>query len=194
MDIKTFKQNLLNKLYEPYKNCTKCPLGLFGRKHVVLGEGNPDAQLMLIGEGPGRQEDLLNRPFIGRSGQLLDKALELAGLSRRNVFITNIVKCRPPNNRKPFLNESNICKKILLFKQIKIIRPKIICTLGSTAIETFLEKPSRITQIRGKKITKDEFTIMPTYHPAYILRNIKKLENFMADIISAKKMSKIIKQ
>lgn len=120
MNAKMYKQNLLNELYKPYQQCIACPLGSLGRTNVVFGEGNPDAELMFIGEAPGREEDKQGRPFVGRSGQLLNRILELAGIKRPDIFITNIVKCRPPNNRKPLPLEINICKKILLSNQIKI--------------------------------------------------------------------------
>src|SRR5437870_4631307 len=123
MNPKTYKQELLDKLYAPYKKCMECPLGNLGRTHVVFGEGNPDADLMFIGEGPGKEEDEQGRPFVGRSGKLLNHIFEIIGIHRKNVFITNIVKCRPPNNRKPLPIESNTCKSILLLNQIKIIRP-----------------------------------------------------------------------
>jgi len=189
MDIKKYKQALLEELYAPYKKCLMCPLGSLGRKNIVFGEGNPNAKLIFIGEGPGQKEDELCRPFVGRSGQLLTKVLEAIDLSREDVFITNVVKCRPPNNRKPLPNESDTCTKLLLFKQIKIIRPKAICTLGSAAIQAFLEKDVKITKIRGKTFKKEKTTIIPTYHPAYILRNKKELENFANDIKLAKKIA-----
>ena len=190
MDIKKYKQNLLEQLYAPYRNCTACPLGLQGRRHIVFGEGNPDADLMFIGEGPGRDEDILGRPFVGRSGKLLDKVMELVSLKRGNVFIANVVKCRPPGNRKPLPIESKTCKKLFLFNQIKIIRPQIICTLGSSALEALIEKPVRITKQRGKIIKHNSMTILPTYHPAYILRNRRELENFADDIKKAARFLK----
>jgi len=190
MDIKKYKQGLLQELYSPYRKCQQCPLGLLGRKHIVFGEGNPNSKLILIGEGPGQKEDELCRPFVGRSGQLLTRVLETLGTKRENVFITNVVKCRPPKNRKPLPNESDICANLFLFKQIKIIRPVVICTLGSAASQAFLGKDIKITKIRGKTFKWNEIKIIPTYHPAYILRNNRELENFINDIklaISTKK-------
>jgi len=189
MDIKTYKQKLLEQLYEPYKKCTMCPLGNLGRKNIVFGEGNPNTKLMFIGEGPGQKEDDLCRPFVGRSGQLLTKVLEAIGLSREQVFITNVVKCRPPKNRNPLPKERETCTNLLLLKQIKIIRPKVICTLGSVAMQTFFENNAKISKIRGKIFKKDGTNIIPTYHPAYILRNNRELENFANDIKLAKKLS-----
>lgn len=182
MDIKKFKQNLLDELYQPYQRCTACPLGFLGRQNVVFGEGNPDASLMIIGEGPGREEDILKRPFVGRSGKLLDKVLEIASFKREDVFIANVVKCRPPENRKPLPIESKTCKNLLLFNQIKIIRPHLICTLGSSALEALIERPVTITRMRGTIIKHNSMTILPTYHPAYILRNRNELENFVKDL------------
>jgi uracil-DNA glycosylase len=182
MEVKTFKQQLLDDLYAPFKNCMRCPLGGLGRTQVVFGSGNPDARLMLIGEGPGADEDKQGLPFVGRSGQLLTRLLTAAGTSRDQVYISNIVKCRPPGNRKPLPLESSTCKKLLLFKQIKIIRPTILCTLGSTALEGLLSQQVKITQARGKEIKFEDMTIIPTYHPAYILRNPKELETLFADL------------
>lgn len=196
MDIKKYKQTLLEKLYEPYKSCKACPLGNLGRKNIVFGEGNPNAQLMFIGEGPGREEDILGKPFVGRSGKLLDKIMELAQLKRTDVFISNIVKCRPPNNRKPLPIESKTCENLLLSKQIKIIRPNVICTLGSSALETLIKQEVKITKMRGKAIAYNDITILPTYHPAYILRNRRELESFIYDIQQAANLAhaKKIKQ
>jgi uracil-DNA glycosylase family 4 len=186
MDAKTYKQQLLNALYAPYTKCTMCPLGNQGRKTVVFGEGNPDADLMFIGEGPGQDEDTLGRPFVGRSGKLLTRVLETIGLLRQDVFITNIVKCRPPNNRKPLPTESTICKNLLLLKQIKIIRPRVICTLGSSSLAGLLNRDDiKITKLRGELLSFEGAHLIPTYHPAYILRNPKELSTLIEDIQKA---------
>lgn len=182
MDIKSFKQYLLNKLYEPYKQCMQCPLGSLGRINVVFGEGNPDAKIVFIGEGPGQDEDKQGRPFVGRSGKLLTQTLLNLGISRNDVYITNVVKCRPPNNRNPLPLESTTCKNILLFNQIKIINPSIIITLGTIALQAFQREKVSITRMRGKAITLNNLSIIPTYHPAYILRNPKELPTFANDI------------
>jgi uracil-DNA glycosylase len=189
MTQRDYKQQLLTKLYEPYLKCTQCPLGFLGRKNVVFGEGNPDAKLMFIGEGPGNEEDIQGRPFVGRSGQLLTKILELIGLQRTDIFITNIVKCRPPNNRKPLPQESRVCKNLFLINQIRIIKPKTICTLGASALEGLLEEKLSITKFRGIPLTILETTVVPTYHPAYILRNPKELKTLISDIERAKNLS-----
>jgi DNA polymerase len=182
MNPKIYKQQLLNKLYAPYKKCLECPLGTLGRTHVVFGEGNPDADIMFIGEGPGKEEDEQGRPFVGRSGKLLNHIFAIVGIKREDVFITNIVKCRPPNNRKPLPIESNTCKSILLLNQIKIIRPSIICTLGSAALSGLLDKDIKITQLRGTIMQFQNIPLIPTYHPAYILRNPKELQTLIDDI------------
>lgn len=183
------KQQQLDALYAPYKKCTQCPLGNLGRINVVFGSGNPNACLMFIGEAPGKEEDIQNNPFVGRSGQLLNRALNAANINREDVFITNIVKCRPPKNRRPTPQESTTCKNLLLLNQIKIIRPLVICTLGSTAIQELLSMPKlQITDIRGKTQHMDNITIVPTYHPAYILRNPKKLEILINDLMLVQKL------
>lgn len=191
MDEKIFKQQLLDALYQPYKKCVACPLGTLGRTNVVFGEGNPDADLMFIGEAPGQEEDKQGRPFVGRSGQLLNRVLDLVGLSRDDVFITNIVKCRPPNNRKPTPEESMTCKKLLLKKQIQIIRPQVICTLGAAAIQGLIDQYNlKITKIRGTEYTYEDTRVLPTYHPAYILRNPKELQTLIKDIQTAAKWAR----
>ncbi len=182
------KQALLDALYSPYKNCVMCPLGSLGRTNIVFGEGNPDAQLLLIGEGPGKNEDALARPFIGRSGQLLTKALNALEIHRDDIYITNIVKCRPPNNRAPLTNEVATCTSLLLEKQIKIIQPRAICTLGSSATNTLLKTMTPITKIRGTIQTYQSTPLIPTYHPAYILRNPKELVKLTQDLEKALKI------
>ncbi len=140
---------------------------------------------MFIGEGPGRDEDLQGKPFVGRSGKLLSAVLEKNDIPEDDIYISNIVKCRPPNNRNPLPIESKTCKNLLLFKQIKIIQPKVICTLGSVAIKELLERPVSITKERGQPIKINQTIILPTYHPAYILRNNNNLEIFFLDIKKA---------
>lgn len=193
MNTKQYKQTLLDTLYAPYLNCVECPLGRQGRTNVVFGEGNPDARLVFIGEGPGQDEDTLGRPFVGRSGKLLDKVFELAGIKREDIFISNIVKCRPPGNRKPLPNEIDICTSLFLFNQIKIIRPHIICTLGATALQGLIrDEDVKISKARGKPRPADEihpYIILPTYHPAYVLRNPPALKDLYHDIQLAMEIS-----
>lgn len=165
------KEILLAKLKEQYKNCGQCPLATQGRSQVVFGHGNPNATLMFIGEAPGRDEDIQGKPFVGRSGQLLTKIIMAMGLTREEVYISNVAKCRPPNNRTPTIQERETCKKQILFKEIEIIKPKIICTLGSPAIKGLLGDHIMISQVRGKFCLFQNIPVMPTYHPAYLLRN-----------------------
>ncbi len=165
------KQEELNLIKKNYEKCQKCPLAKLGRTQVVFGKGNSNAKLMFIGEGPGRDEDLQGSPFIGRAGQLLTKMIEAMGLKREDVYISNVVKCRPPNNRTPLPDESIICKKEILAKEIALIGPQIICCLGSSATKALLGDEIKITQIRGQFFELNGIKIMPTFHPAYLLRN-----------------------
>ncbi len=182
MTKKELKQLLLDELYAPYKNCLLCPLSSLGRTHVVFGRGNPDARLLLIGEAPGKDEDLQGKPFVGRSGKLLSKALESLEIDETDTYITNIVKCRPPLNRAPLSSESAICTKSLLQEQIKIISPSVICSLGSCATNLLLEKSIGISKIRGTIQKYRSVKLIPTYHPAYILRNKKELKTLLSDL------------
>ncbi len=190
VDRQKYKQALLDQLYAPYKKCIQCPLGFLGRTHVVFGDGNADAPLMFIGEGPGQKEDVQGKPFVGKSGALLNKILETIGLRREDVFISNIVKCRPPGNRTPLPMEMKTCKQLLLVKQIAIIRPRVICTLGAAALQGLCEHPVRITKERGIPRELYSTTVLPAYHPAYILRNPKKLDELVVDIQKAHNLSK----
>jgi DNA polymerase len=159
----------LTAISHKYKDCTRCPLHL-QRTQVVIGEGNPRSPLMIVGEGPGADEDRLGRPFVGRAGQLLDKILEAAEIPREEIYITNIVKCRPPGNRTPTDEEMETCKPILR-EQFMVIRPKIIVTLGSAPTRALIDPKARITKVRGQWVEKKGVLFMPTFHPAYLLRN-----------------------
>lgn len=176
------KQEALALLKEKFCSCTKCPLAKQGRQNVVFGHGNPEAKLMFVGEGPGRDEDIQAKPFVGRAGKLLTKILEAMGMKREDVYISNVVKCRPPNNRAPLPDESQVCKKSILFEEIKIIKPKIICTLGSVATQEILQKPIPISKIRGNFVELGDFLLMPTFHPAYLLRNPQKKKDVWLDM------------
>ena len=158
----------LNKKIGVCKLCRLCE----GRTKAVPGSGPiHNLELMLVGEGPGRNEDLQGEPFVGAGGKLLDSILSLAGLGRSQVFITNVVKCRPPENRKPFEDEVGICTSNYLERQIDLLKPKLICTLGATALEYFTGEKS-MGAARGKLTkTKNGVPLLPTYHPAAILRN-----------------------
>jgi uracil-DNA glycosylase len=138
--------------------------------NLVFGEGNPDAKLMLVGEAPGEDEDLSGRPFVGRAGQLLDKILESVSMNRDDIYITNMVKYRPPNNRNPTPQETLVSEPLLL-DQIKLIRPQIIATLGNVPTQYFLKTKDGITKTHGKWAEWHDIKIFPLYHPAYLLRN-----------------------
>src|SRR6516225_236124 len=147
--------------------CTLCALAA-GRTNVVFGEGDPHADLMVVGEGPGREEDLQGRPFVGRSGQLLDKLLfEEAGLQRAQVYIANVVKCRPPGNRDPLRYEIAACRPYLE-QQLALIEPRVVVTLGNFATRLLLDTSRGITQLRGRSYAfgDDGAVLLPTYHPA----------------------------
>ena len=160
----------LTELRADLGDCTRCKLSN-GRKNIVFGEGSEKARLMFIGEGPGREEDIEGRPFVGEAGQLLTKIIENGiGIKREDVYICNIVKCRPPNNRDPEKVEIDCCIPFLK-KQIEIIKPEVICTLGRIAARELLERDFKITMERGRWQTYLNIPLMPTYHPAYILRN-----------------------
>lgn len=150
-------------------DCTRCALHK-GRTHIVFGEGNSKAELMFVGEGPGRDEDVTGRPFVGRAGQLLTKIIEAMKMKRGDVYIANIVKCRPPNNRVPAPDEVSTCEGFL-HRQITVIKPKVIVCLGSVATQNLLKTESKISSLRGKFIEWNGIQVMPTYHPAFLLRN-----------------------
>jgi len=158
------------------RNCTRCALA-GGRTHTVFGEGNSDADLMFIGEGPGAEEDKQGRPFVGRAGELLDKMIAAMGLTRQDVYIANVVKCRPPGNRAPAAEEAQACWDFLL-RQMRIIVPKVIVTLGNPATHALLNTTVGITRLRGQwqclpilDAALAGIKVMPTFHPAYLLRS-----------------------
>ncbi len=150
-------------------DCRRCSLAEL-RKNLVFGEGNPLAELVFVGEAPGADEDREGRPFVGRAGQLLTKIIEAMGLQRRDVYICNILKCRPPGNRNPELPEITACEPFLL-KQLAALAPRVICALGSFAAKTLLKQEVPITVLRGRFHLYAGVKVMPTYHPAYLLRN-----------------------
>jgi len=166
----------LSSLKELSKECIECVSCSLSktRTNVVVGKGNEKANLVIIGEGPGEQEDKSGLPFVGRAGKMLDTALAAVNIDPlEDCYITNIVKCRPPNNRKPTASESNACMP-WLNKQIELLSPKIIVLAGSTATESFLGVKEPISKIRGKWIEKDNIKYMPIFHPSYLLRNPSK--------------------
>jgi uracil-DNA glycosylase len=153
--------------------CDRCELGAT-RTHAVVSRGNPNAKIMIIGEGPGENEDLTGKPFVGKAGQLLDRVLESVKLTEDDVFICNIVKCRPPGNRKPTKAEMNACRPYLM-EQIRLVNPPIIMLAGASAIEgLFNEKAIKITQIRGTWREWEGRQCLPVFHPSYLLRNPSK--------------------
>lgn len=158
----------LMELESRINGCLACPLGA-GRIRFVFGEGNPKARMMFIGEGPGRDEDLQGRPFVGKAGELLDKMIGALGYKREDVYIANVVKCRPPDNRTPNPQEAQTCLRYIR-KQIELIRPGVIVTLGATPLRELLGVDTGITRIRGQWQRLDEIPVMPTFHPAYVLR------------------------
>lgn len=150
--------------------CTRCPLHQ-ERTQVVFGEGSQATSILFVGEGPGEQEDLTGRPFVGRAGQLLDKILEAAGIPRQSVYITNMVMCRPPGNRNPQRDEVDACWPFLQ-RKIQLIQPKIIATLGNVPTQFFLKTTQGITRTRGQFYPwKQGIEVFPMYHPSYLLRN-----------------------
>ncbi|MHA1607073.1 MAG: uracil-DNA glycosylase [Candidatus Freyarchaeota archaeon] len=173
----------LEELKAKAERCRKCPLWK-GRKNVVFGEGNPQAEVMLIGEAPGREEDVHGKPFVGRAGQLLNRVLLKAGIRREEVYITNVVKCRPPRNRAPRKSEVEACMEYLS-GQISLIRPKLIVLLGGVALKWVVGEKRPVTSLRGKPIVKGDVTFLPTLHPASALynpRNEKLIEEDMATL------------
>jgi DNA polymerase len=150
-------------------DCKRCKLG-HGRTKLVFGEGSPQARLVFVGEGPGREEDQEGLPFVGEAGRLLTKIVNAMGLTREGVYICNVVKCRPPKNRDPEEDEIETCLPFLK-EQLNLIRPQVICTLGRIAAQALLGKEFRITRERGRWQSFMDIPLMPTYHPAYLLRN-----------------------
>jgi len=175
------KEEQLKELYNTQNNNPKSVLIVDNNKRFVFGEGPAEANIMIVGEAPGREEDIQLRPFVGRAGQLLDKALNLCGIDRSQTYITNIIKARPTNNRTPTFDEIIRCWPVLQ-NQIDIIRPSIIITLGACAITAFTKKPVSITKQHGYAIPFENSMVIPTFHPAFILRNASFHQPFVNDI------------
>lgn len=174
------KISALEKLKTKVSKCQKCPL-YKSRTNAVFGEGSPQARLMFVGEAPGRDEDLQAKPFVGRAGKLLTKIIEAMGLKREEVYIANILKDRPPANRNPQDEEIKACVPYLK-EQIKIIQPEVICALGTFAAQRLLELETPISKLRGKFFLYEGINFMPTYHPAYLLRNPKEKSAVWSDM------------
>jgi uracil-DNA glycosylase family 4 len=162
----------LEAIREDIGECVRCKLHEH-RNNIVFGEGNPQAKIVFIGEGPGADEDATGRPFVGRAGQLLDKIIQAIGLKREDVYITNVVKCRPPGNRTPERDEVATCEQFL-FRQLALIRPHVIVALGSPAFQCILRTKETITRARGEWRDWNGIKVMPTFHPAYLLRSPDK--------------------
>jgi DNA polymerase len=160
----------LEEVRQQLGDCTRCKLSGLGRKQIVFGVGNPDADLMFIGEAPGADEDQQGEPFVGKAGQLLTKIIEAMGFARKEVYIANVLKCRPPQNRDPEPDEVEQCEPFLKL-QIAAVAPKIIVTLGKHAGHAILKNTTPITRLRGHWGRYEGIPVMPTYHPAYLLRN-----------------------
>ena len=165
----------LNELHDSLRACQQCRLAS-GRTQVVFGTGNPHATIMFVGEAPGYYEDKQGEPFVGAAGKLLNELLESIGLSRSDIYIANVIKCRPPNNRDPQPDEVETCKPFLL-NQIQLIKPHLVCTLGNFATQTLLNQKVGITKVRGRVISLPEFVVFPLFHPAAALHqgNLKAL-------------------
>lgn len=180
--------NTWEELEESIKNCEKCKL-CKTRKNIVFGSGNREANIMFIGEGPGADEDEMGMPFVGKAGKLMNKAFEGVGIDREKVYIANIVKCRPPQNRVPEKDEASACIDYLR-NQVMLIKPKIIVLLGSTALKNILGEEYSITKVRGNFITKKDIIYIPTFHPAALLRDEAKKIDFWKDLEEVVKEAK----
>ena len=170
----------LKDLEKSCQTCQKCALGA-SRTNLVFGVGNPNADLMFVGEAPGEQEDLSGTPFVGRAGQLLDKFLYAVDIERKDVYIANILKCRPPKNRDPLPEEEDACIGYLR-EQVKLIRPKVIVCLGRIAAMRLIKPDFKITQEHGQWFEKGDFLMTAVYHPAALLRDPRKKEDMLEDM------------
>jgi len=178
----------LEELAQSLHNCQRCKLAKLGRSQVVFGVGNPHASVMFVGEAPGANEDLKGEPFVGAAGKILNDLLASANLSRDQIYIANVIKCRPPDNRDPEPDEVEICKPFLL-QQIQLIRPKLVCTLGNWATQTLLERKVGITKVKAQAFYMKDFVLFPLLHPAAALHqgglldtlkeDFKKLKTFL---------------
>ena len=180
------KRERLKKFFLNIKECRKCILHNT-RNKFVFGSGSADAKIMFVGEAPGKNEDLQGLPFVGRAGNILDSLLGSIGMNRKQVFIANVLKCRPPDNRDPQTEEITICKEHL-FKQIDIIEPRMICTLGKYSTQLVLNKKHGITSLRGKVYQKDGRLVLPINHPAAVLYTPSKMDILKEDFFRIKKL------
>ncbi len=179
-DVSISNEEKLNSLKTEIGDCKRCKL-CEKRKNIVFGEGSPEAKIVFVGEGPGEDEDIQARPFVGRAGQLLTKIIEAMQFKRSDVYIANIVKCRPPGNRNPEPEEIQHCLPFLQ-KQLEIISPMIVVAMGNVAAKTLLGKTAGITELRGNFFPLGNMKVMPTYHPSYLLRNQSKKKEAWVDM------------
>ena len=168
-------------------DCTRCKLHAQGRTQIVFGVGNPDADLMFVGEAPGADEDIQGFPFVGRAGQLLTKIIEAIDLKREDVYIANVIKCLPPGNRNPEPDEVATCEPFL-FRQIDVIKPKVIVALGKYAAQTLLRRDTPISRLRGQIFDYRGAKLVPTFHPAYLLRNPSSKREVWEDMKLVKRL------
>ncbi len=162
-------------------DCTRCKLHKLGRRQIVFGVGNPSADLMFVGEAPGADEDVQGIPFVGRAGQLLTKIIEAIGLRRDEVYIANVIKCRPPENRNPEPDEVDTCEPFL-FQQIDSVQPKVIVALGTFAAKALLKTQDPISRLRGRAFEYRGATLIPTFHPAFLLRSPDRKRDVWEDM------------
>ncbi len=170
----------LEQIHSDLGDCRRCGLAA-GRTHIVYGEGNDRARLVFVGEGPGFEEDRSGRPFVGPAGQLLTKIIQGMKLTRDQVYICNVIKCRPPNNRDPLPEEIGSCRPFLK-RQLAAIDPEVICTLGTHATQTLLNTTAPVSRLRGRFQVFNNIRVMPTYHPAYLLRNPERKRDVWEDM------------
>lgn len=183
MDPSAFSS--LKQVHETLEGCQRCKL-CQGRTHIVLGEGSTQPEILFVGEAPGAKEDETGRPFVGRSGQLLTKMIEAMGVKREDVFIANVVKCRPPENRPPKPDEVEQCRPFLE-AQIKMLKPKVVVALGKTAAMNLLQTKESIGELRGKIHSYQGTKLIATFHPAYLLRNPPAKKDCWEDLQRAMK-------
>lgn len=188
----SYPHNNYHSLKEEALKCHRCQLRA-NAKGVVMGEGNIKNKIMLIGEGPGATEDRLGSPFVGRSGKLMDQILAAVNLARKDLYLTNVIKCRPPENRVPHQKEFKACVSILQ-AEIELINPKVIVTLGATAAKYLFNPDQSISKIRGKWFKRGDIFFLPTFHPAYLLRNEKMKKYSWYDFKLIKKAAERIKE
>jgi len=180
------KREKLKKFFLDIKECQQCPL-YSTRNKFVFGSGSAEAEIMFVGEAPGKNEDLQGLPFVGRAGNILDSLLESIGITRKEVFIANVLKCRPPGNRDPQIEEIDTCKDYL-FRQMDIIDPKMICTLGKFSTQLILDTKQGITGLRGKVFHRDARLVLPINHPAAVLYTPSRMEILKEDFSRIKKL------